>query len=138
MKADAALAVKRTDEAAALKQKSATMRAQAETTVSFEAALQDIDRVIASGELEAAQRKIDSLERATTQAARLALLEDRTSKIRANLKGLYDRGVEAYRAEDFETAIELLETVVAIDEGYEQAADYLDKAKAKQTLLEQF
>ena len=114
------------------------MRAQAETTVSFDAALQDIDRVIASGELEAAQRKIDSLERATTQAARLALLEDRTSKIRANLKGLYDRGVEAYRAEDFETAIELLETVVAIDEGYEQAADYLDKAKAKQTLLEQF
>jgi len=43
-----------------------------------------------------------------------------------------------YRAEDFQKAVELLETVLAIDVEYEQAAEYLDKARTKQKLLEQF
>ena len=138
VKADAALAVKRTEEAAALKKKIAALRTQTETTTSFESALQDIDRLIAKGELVAAQRKIDSLAAAATVPARLASLDDRGEKVRANLKPLYDQAVEAYRGEDFKAAIELLETVVAIDESYEQAADYLDKAQSKQKLLDQF
>jgi TolA-binding protein len=138
VKADAALAVKRTDEAAALKKRISDLRAQTETNTSFEAALQDIDRLIAKGELIAAQRKIDSLTKNTTGESKLASLDDRGEKVRANLKDLYDTGVGAYRDEDFKAAIELLETVVAIDEGYEQAADYLDKAQSKQELLEQF
>jgi tetratricopeptide (TPR) repeat protein len=138
VKADAALRLKRTEEAAALKKRIAGLRAQTETNTSFEAALQDIDRLIAKGELIAAQRKIDSLTPTATSPARLASLDDRDEKVRANLKALYEEAVEAYRAEDFKAAIELLETVVAIDESYEQAADYLDKAQSKQKLLEQF
>jgi len=138
VKVDAALAVKRTDEATALKKRISDLRAQTEATLSFEAALQDIDRLIAKGELIAAQRKIDSLAKGATGQAKLASLDDRGEIVRANLKGLYERAVEAYREENFKAAIELLETVVAIDESYEQAADYLDKAQSKQKLLEQF
>ena len=138
VKVDAAIAVKRTDEAAALKKRISDLRAQTEATLSFEAALQDIDRLIAKGELIAAQRKIDSLAKGATGQAKLASLDDRGEMVRANLKGLYERAVEAYREENFKAAIELLETVVAIDESYEQAADYLDKAQSKQKLLEQF
>ncbi len=138
VRVDAALAVKKTDEAAALKKRIVDSRSRAGTAASFEAALQDIDRLIARGEWLAAQRRIDAVSQGTTVAARLASLDERTAKIRANLERLYGQAVEAYRAEDFGTAVELLETVVAIDEGYEQAADYLDKAKAKKELLEQF
>jgi hypothetical protein len=138
VKADAALALKRTEEAAALKKRISDLRARTETNISFDAALQDIDRLIAKGELIAAQRKIDSLAKSATGQSKLASLDERGEKVRANLKGLYDKAVGAYRDEDFKAAIELLETVVAIDEGYEQAADYLDKAQSKQKLLEQF
>jgi len=138
VKADAALALKRTEEAVALKKRISDLRARTETNISFDAALQDIDRLIAKGELIAAQRKIDSLAKSATGQSKLASLDERGEKVRANLKGLYDKAVGAYRDEDFKAAIELLETVVAIDEGYEQAADYLDKAQSKQKLLEQF
>jgi tetratricopeptide (TPR) repeat protein len=131
VKADAALAVKRTDEAAALKKKIAALRTQTETATSFESALQDVDRLIAKG-------VIVSLSAAAPGPGRLASLDDRSERVRGNLKPLYDQAVEAYRGEDFKAAIELLETVVAIDESYEQAADYLDKAQSKQKLLEQF
>jgi hypothetical protein len=138
VKADAALALKRTEEAAALKKKIAASRAQAETAVSFDAALQEVDRLIARGELVAAQRKVDGLGAGAKSPAQLASLDDRGERIRSHLKPLYDQAVQAYRDEDFTQAIELLETVVAIDESYEQATDYLDKAQAKQKLLEQF
>ena len=138
VKADAAIAVKRTDEATALKKRISELRAQTETNTSFEAALQDVDRLIVKGELIAAQRKIDSLAKSAKGEAKQASLDDRAEKVRANLEDLYDRAVEAYRDENFKAAIELLDIVVAIDEGYEQAADYLDKAQSKQKLLEQF
>ena len=59
-----------------------------------------------------------------------------TAAVRARLPDLYSRGVEAYRSEDFRRAVELLSIVVEIEVGYEQASDYLDKARAKQKLLE--
>jgi hypothetical protein len=58
--------------------------------------------------------------------------------VRSFLPDLYARGLAAYREEDFAGAIEALETVVRIDVGYEQAADYLEKARSKQRLLEQY
>jgi hypothetical protein len=65
-------------------------------------------------------------------------LDDRNEKIIESLKDLYDKGVDAYRSEDFKTAIDLLQTVVAIQVDYEQASDYLDKARSKQKLLDQY
>jgi hypothetical protein len=138
VKTDAALAVSRTDEAAALKKKLSDLRSKADAGVSFDAGLEDVDRLIGAGEMLAAHRKIDYLGRVTKDPAKQAMLDDRSQKIESSLKDFYDRGVAAYRDEDFKTAIDLLQTVVGIKVDYEQAGDYLDKARSKQKLLQQF
>ena len=48
------------------------------------------------------------------------------------------RLINDYRDENFKDAIDLLQTIVSVDVGYEQAADYLDKATAKEKLVEQY
>jgi hypothetical protein len=133
---DAALAVNRTGEATALKRTLAELRSKADTGASFDAALADIDKAIAAGDLLTAHRKMDAVANATTDQARLSQLDDRDQKIQDALKPLYDAGVQAYRDEDFKTAIDRLQIVVEIKVDYEQAADYLDKAKSKQKLLD--
>ena len=139
VKNEAALAAMKTDEARALRRKLADKNAQpAAVAVSFDVSLQDIDNLIAAGELVAAHRKVDSLAKVTRDQGNMQQLDSRNEKILANLKDLYDKGVDAYRNEDFKTAIDLLQTVVAIQVDYEQASDYLDKARSKQKLLEQF
>jgi hypothetical protein len=138
VKVDAALAVTRTDEAAALKRRITDLRNKADAGASFEAALQDIDRLIGDGELVAAHRKIDAVQNTMTALDKLQMLDERDAKILASLKDVYDRGVLAYRDENFKDAIDLLQTVVGIQVDYEQASDYLDKARSKQKLLDQF
>ncbi len=139
VKNEAALAAMKTDEARALRRKLADKNTQpAATAVSFDASLQDIDNLIAAGELVAAHRKVDSLAKVTRDQGNMQQLDNRNEKILSSLKDLYDKGVDAYRNEDFKTAIDLLQTVVAIQVDYEQASDYLDKARSKQKLLEQF
>jgi hypothetical protein len=140
VKNEAALAAMKTDEARALRRKLADKNAQqpAVTAVSFDISLQDIDNLIATGELVAAHRKVDSLAKVTKNPANMQQLDSRNEKILASLKDIYDKGVDAYRNEDFKTAIDLLQTVVSIQVDYEQASDYLDKARSKQKLLEQF
>jgi hypothetical protein len=137
VRVDAALAVKRTDEATTLKKQIAAVRTKVDASVSFDASLQDIDRLITSDELVSAHRKIDVLARATTDQTKLASLDDRRQTITGKLKDIYDKGVQAYRDEDFKTAIELLQTVVGVQVDYEQAGDYLDKARSKQKVLDQ-
>lgn len=137
VRVDAALVVKRSDEASALKRQIAAVKTKVDTSVSFDAALQDIDRLIASEELVSAHRKIDSLARVTADQTKLATLDDRRQTITGKLKDIYDKGVQAYRDEDFKTAIELLQTVVGVQVDYEQAGDYLDKARSKQKVLDQ-
>ena len=138
VKVDAALAVERTDEATALKRKITNQKGKADASISFDTSLKDIDRLIASGELVAAHRKIEALAKTTKEQAKLQTLEDRNGKIRSQLKGLYERGVQAYKDEDFKSAIDLLGTIVGIQVDYEQASDYLDKARSKQKLLDQY
>ena len=140
VKNEAALAAMKTDEARALRRKIADKSVQPATVtaVSFDSSLQDIDSLIASGELVAAHRKVNSLARVTKDQANMQQLDDRNEKIIESLKDLYDKGVDAYRSEDFKTAIDLLQTVVAIQVDYEQASDYLDKARSKQKLLDQY
>lgn len=135
---DAALAVSRTDEATSLKRKLADIRAKADSGASFDTTVQDIDKLIAAGELVAAHRKIDALWKVTNDQSKQQMLDDRNQKIVSSLKGLYDRGVQAYRDEDFKTAIEVLQTVVGVQVDYEQAGDYLDRARAKQKLIDQY
>jgi hypothetical protein len=134
----AALAVRRSADATALAKRIADAQAATSTGSSFETGLKDLDRLVAAGELEAAQARLDALENSTADGAKLTQLDARRERIRAFLPDLYARGLAAYREEDFTAAIELLATVVAIDVGYEQAADYLEKARSKQRLLEQY
>jgi hypothetical protein len=133
---DAALAVNRTGEASTLKRSLVDIRTKATAGASFETALADIDKAIAGGDLLTAHRRLVSLANATTDSARLSELDDRDQQIDSALKPLYDQGVQAYRDEDFKTAIDKLQVVVGVQVDYEQAADYLDKAKAKQKLLD--
>jgi hypothetical protein len=134
---DAALAVKRSDAASSLKRQIAAARNKEDAGVSFDAALADIDRLIGAGELASANSRLVSVTKVTTDQAKLATLDDRQQSIIAKLKDVYDKGVQAYQDEDFKTAIELLQTVVAIQVDYEQAGDYLDRARSKQKVLDQ-
>jgi len=133
---DAALAVNRTGEASSLKKSLSDLRAKADTGASFDASVADIDKAIAAGDLLTAHRKLVAIANTTTDQARLSQLDDRDQKIQDGLKPLYDQGVQAYRDEDFKTAIDRLQVVVEIQVDYQQAADYLDKAKSKQKLLD--
>jgi hypothetical protein len=134
----AALAAERTADASSLAKRISDARAKTETGVSFETALKDIDRLIGAGELVAAHNRLQALERATDDPAKLAQVDTRRERIRGFLADLYARGLAAYRVENFADAIEALETVVRIDVGYEQAAEYLEKARSKQRLIEQY
>ncbi|HTO21040.1 MAG TPA: hypothetical protein VMQ10_01055, partial [Spirochaetia bacterium] len=134
---DAALAVKRSEEAAALKRQIAAARTKSDAGASFDAALADIDRLTGAGELVSANRRLLAVQKVTTDQAKLTALDDRRQTIIGKLKDVYDQGVQAYQGEDFKTAIELLQTVVSIQVDYEQAGDYLDRAKSKQKVLDQ-
>jgi hypothetical protein len=135
---DAALAVSRTEEASLLKRKLADLRAKADSGASFETTLQNIDKLIGAGDLVAAHRKIDALWKITKDQKKRQILDDRNQRIVASLKDLYDRGVQAYRDEDFKTAIDMLQTVVGVQVDYEQAGDYLERARAKQKIVDQY
>jgi hypothetical protein len=134
----AALAAERTADASSLAKRISEALAKTETGVSFETALKDVERLIGAGELVAAHNRLQALERATNDPAKLAELDARRERIRGFLADLYARGLAAYRVENFADAVEALETVVRIDVGYEQAAEYLEKARSKQRLIEQY
>jgi len=134
---DAALAVKRSEEASALKRQITAARTKSDAGASFDAALADIDRLIGAGELASANRRLLAVQKVTTDQGKLSTLDDRHQTIVGKLKDIYDQGVQAYQNEDFKTAIELLQTVVSIQVDYEQAGDYLDRARSKQKVLDQ-
>jgi hypothetical protein len=137
-RANAALAARKTEEATALRGRILQARRQSQNGVTYEAALAEADRLLAEGDLAGAYGRLDNLAGGTKDPARLAALDSRRQKIRSQLPALYEQAVAFYRAEEFGKAGELLETVVAIDVEYEQAAEYLDKARTKQKLLEQY
>ena len=137
VRVDAALALQRSEEASALKRQIGAMKTKADAGISFDATVEDIDRLINSDELVSAHRRIETLARATTDQARLSTLDERRQAITGKLKDVYDKGVQAYQDEDFKTAIEALQTVVGVQVDYAQAGDYLGKARSKQKVLDQ-
>jgi hypothetical protein len=137
-KADAALAQQRGDEALALRKRVVAALSSLEGEAAFDATLAEVDGLLAKGALAQAQRRLVALDRAAKDPARKSQVADRRAKLRAGLKPLYDKAVDAYRAESFKQAIESLKVVVAVDPDYEQASDYLEKAKQKQGLIDQF
>jgi predicted Zn-dependent protease len=97
-----------------------------------------VDSLIEAGDLAAASGRIEALAKRTDDQARLDLLDSRRQKVRSYLPQMYAEAVTDYRNENFKDAIELLRTIVQVDVDFEQAADYLDKATAKEKLIEQY
>ncbi len=133
-----ALRIAPTDEAYALKRKIADLANQEERQTSFDASLQQIDDLIQQGDLAAASARIEALAKSEQDSARLDQLDARRQKVHSYLPQMYAAAVNDYRDENFKDAIDLLQTIVSVDVGYEQAADYLDKATAKEKLVEQY
>lgn len=133
-----ALAVSRTDEAVELKKRVSTSLTSAKGDADFAAALVEVDRLIASADIAQAQRRLSLVARSANTQARAKQVEQRRSKLRSSLDPYYRKGVAAYQSEDFKLAIQQLQVVVSVDPGYELAADYLQKAKEKQKLVDQF
>jgi hypothetical protein len=137
-KLDVALAAKKSPEAIEYKKKLAAKATSTNQEAAFANALPEIDKYIAKGDYLSANRRIDAASKLTKDKAKLDQLDALRQKMKDGVGGLYDAGVAAYRSEDFKTAIDKLSAVVGFNPDYEQAADYLSKAKEKQKLLDQF
>jgi hypothetical protein len=135
---DAAIAAKRSDEALALKKQIATRTSSSNQEAAFDAALPEIDKFIDKGDFLSANKRIAVAAKLTKDKSKLDQLDARRNKIEGSLGDIYDKGVSAYRSENFSAAIDQLSIVVGIDAEYEQASDYLAKAREKQKLLDQY
>ncbi len=133
-----ALAIQKGSEAVALQKRIRDAADAEERGATFEAGLKNLDAYISSGQLLRAQRLLASLSKSTTTSAGRATLDQRRKRMIESLASVYEAGVKAYREERFKDAVADLETVVAIDSTYRDAAEYLEKAKTKQKLLDQY
>ncbi len=131
----AALSAQKDPAALALRQKIAVLKDQSEQGANFEEGLANVDSLIKRGSLAPAMRILSALAVKTTEKAKLDQIEERRTRIKNALADAYAKGVAAYQAEKFDIAIDALDDIVGIDPGYQQAADYLEKARAKQQIL---
>lgn len=134
----AALAVQKGSDALALQKRVAEAAAAEERGATFEQGLKNLDAYIASGELVRGQRVLSSLSKSSTSSAQRQALDQRRAKLVEALDGVYQAGLKAYREERFKDAVTAFETVMAVDASFAEAGDYLEKAKAKQKLLDQY
>ncbi|MBU0927979.1 MAG: hypothetical protein KKA67_09535 [Spirochaetes bacterium] len=134
----AALAIQKGSEAAALQKRVAAAADAEERGASFDAGLKNLDRYIAKEDYLRAQRLLSSLSRTAADSAQRRALEQRRKAMLDAIGSLYEAGVKAYRAERFKDAAAAFEVVAAIDPSYQDVADYLEKARAKQKLLDQY
>jgi len=141
-KADArvksALAVRRGSEAIALEKRIAASVAASDRGATFNDGLKNLDTYIAKDDLVHAQRLLSSLASGPVDASKRQALELRRKKMAESMANLYAIGIKAYRDERFDDAATAFESVIAVDASYEDAAAYLDKARAKQKLLDQY
>jgi hypothetical protein len=133
---DKALAVDRTPEAAGLKREILARKRTLEDGADFEAFLDYVDSLIDQNRLGDANRSIERVLGKTADQGRARQLEQRKARVGALLPELYKQGVDAYKEESFQKAVQTLAVVVDVNPDYEQAASYLEKARSKQRLLE--
>jgi tetratricopeptide (TPR) repeat protein len=133
---DKALAVDKTSEALNLKLEILARKRTLEEGADFEALLEYVDSLIDQNRLGDANRSIGNVLGKTADQGRTRQLEQRKARVRALLPDLYKQGVDAYKEESFQKAVQTLGVVVDVDPDYEQAASYLEKARSKQRLLE--
>lgn len=133
-----ALSIQKGSEALALQKRIASAADAEERGVSLEAGLRNLDSYIAKGDLLRAQRLLVSLTKTASDTAGRRALDQRRKTIADSLSGIYTAALKAYREERFKEAATLFETIVAVDASFEDAAGYLEKARTKQKLLDQY
>lgn len=106
--------------------------------VPFDTILAGIDKHLAANKLIEARKAIADASNNSAYANQASVLEGRSNQLKSALKELYAKGLAAYREEKFAQAIELLAPVYNFDSSYEQVADFLQKARDKQKVLNQF
>jgi len=133
-----ALSYKAEPEAIVLKNKIATQRDDIQSRTGFDKDLAAADAALSKNDWVSANKILLALTVLTNDSAKLSQLAERTKKIKDALGSLYKKGVDEYKAERYPGAIEALQVVVTIDDAFENAVDYLEKAKAKQKILEKY
>ncbi len=133
-----AISIQRGPEALSLQKKLVDTKAKAEQGSSFGAGLKNLDGYIVRKEYSSAQRLLLALAKNATDPVQKKELDIRRNRIRENLSALYADAVRAYSEERFKDAIALFTTVLTLDSTYEDAPGYLEKAQAKQKVLDQY
>jgi len=137
-KVQRAISVQRGSEAITLQKNLVDVKAKAERGSNFSAGLKNLDAYIAKRNFVSAQRLLLALAKSTTDPAQKKELDLRRKRISENLGSLYSEAVRAYNEERFKDAISLFTTVLTLDSTYEDAPGYLEKAQAKQKVLDQY
>jgi len=113
-------------------------RNEAALVESFNDFIDQIDALIADGELAIAYQRMREIEGTLSDSSHKSQVSERKSIITGKLEPIYQAGVSAYVQEDFQVAIYNFSIVVDIDNSYQDAAAYLEKSKAKQALLDSY
>lgn len=133
-----ALGFQRSKEALAIIDKVSSQVSASDKESGFDAGLKKLDDLVARSDIAGSMALIQSLNRLASTPAQQKSIDTKRNKLAEVLPDLYTRGVAAYKSEDLAKAIELLELVVLVDSGFKDAQDYLDKAKSKKKLLDQY
>lgn len=113
-------------------------RNEAALAESFNDFIDQIDALIADGELAIAYQRMREIEGTLADSSQKSQVSERKSIITGKLGPIYQAGVSAYVQEDFQVAIYNFSIVVDIDNSYQDASAYLEKSKAKQALLDSY
>ena len=135
IKVNAALSAQKSSAAQNLRQKILALKAQAEQGTDFEGGIAIVDGLMKRGSISQAAQTLNALSANATDKGKREQIEEYRAKIRNALADRYAKGVAAYQAEKFDDAIDELDDIVSVDPNYQQAADYLEKARAKQQVL---
>jgi hypothetical protein len=134
---NAALSAQKSVSAQDLRKRILDRKVQEDKGATFEEGAENAERLIRRGALLRAYQTLNALAPRASDKESQTRLADLRSKLQAAMADQYARGVAAYQAERFDDAIDALDDIVSIEPGYQQASDYLEKARANQkTLLE--
>jgi hypothetical protein len=137
-KIKAALAANRTQEALALKAKVDYAMKTVGQEQFFNDTLKDLDSLLNQGSLVQANNRLQVLYAQFADQAKVRLLDQRKSRLQSGLPDMYSQAVQYFNAEDFKKSVELFDVIVQVNPDYEQAKSYLENARSKQALLENY
>jgi len=135
---DRALSSKRTREALDLKAKIDSGRNQLIIASSFDKWISEIDKNIGNKDYLAAYWKIKDLVTKVTSPSYIDIVKIRENRVKAALPDMYESAVGLYNEEKFAQAVVFFEVLADADKNDAEVREYLDRARAKQKVLDSF